>query len=45
MISGNSIEKKWHLSEKDFFWGLTSEKKEFISLSVPRRIKKNEFIF
>lgn len=45
MLAGNSIERQWHLSEKDFFWGLTSEKQEFISLSLQRHIKKNEFIF
>ncbi|MEW6410301.1 MAG: Crp/Fnr family transcriptional regulator [Nitrospirota bacterium] len=39
------MEIQWHLSEKDFFWGLPSEKGEFISLSIQRYVKRNEFIF
>lgn len=39
------METDWHLSEKDFFRDLPSEKKEFISLSAQRIVKKNQFIF
>lgn len=35
----------WHLSERDFFSGLVSEKKEFISHSKKRDVAKNKFIF
>ncbi len=35
----------WHLSERDFFSGLVSEKNEFISLSKKRNISKNQFVF
>jgi CRP/FNR family cyclic AMP-dependent transcriptional regulator len=41
----NSMEIQWHLVEKDFFSGLPEEKKEFISLAVPRSIAKRAFIF
>lgn len=36
---------EWHLIERDFFSGLTSEKEEFISLGLCRDYKKNQFIF
>lgn len=35
----------WYLHEQDFFSGLNSEKKTFISRSKKRNIKKNEFLF
>ncbi len=35
----------WHLSERDFFSGLVTEKEEFVSLSKKRIIPKNQFIF
>lgn len=35
----------WHLGEEDFFRDLPSEKKEFLSLSIKRTLKKNEPIF
>ncbi len=35
----------WHLSEKDFFHGLVSEREEFISLATRRIFKKNQFVF
>jgi CRP/FNR family transcriptional regulator, cyclic AMP receptor protein len=35
----------WYLHEQDFFSGLNAEKKEFISHSKKRDIKKNEFLF
>lgn len=33
------------LGERDFFYGLVSEKEEFISLSIPRKTKRNQLIF
>lgn len=39
------MDTHWHLSEKDFFWGLASEKEEFAFLSVKRNLKKNQSIF
>jgi len=35
----------WHIREKDFFWQLPAEKKEFLSLATVRLVQKNEFIF
>jgi CRP/FNR family transcriptional regulator len=39
------MEIQWHLIEKDFFADLPNEKKEFISLAVPRVVEKKQFIF
>jgi CRP-like cAMP-binding protein len=39
------MEIQWHLVEKDFFSGLPDEKKDFVSLAVPRAVEKKEFIF
>ncbi|MBA4349193.1 MAG: Crp/Fnr family transcriptional regulator [Thermodesulfovibrio sp.] len=35
----------WHFTEKDFFRGLPSEKQDFIAVSTPRLIKRNQLIF
>ncbi|MEW6264246.1 MAG: Crp/Fnr family transcriptional regulator [Thermodesulfobacteriota bacterium] len=35
----------WHLKEKDFFEGLSEEKKHFLLLSQKRQYRRNEFIF
>jgi len=39
------MEISWHYTEKDFFWGLPAEKKDFISLATLRRVEKNQFVF
>lgn len=39
------MELPWHLSETDFFDGLSEEKRDFLSLSKKRPVKKNEIIF
>lgn len=39
------MQLSWHLVEKDFFRDLPLEKKEFLSRSVKRLLKKNELIF
>jgi CRP/FNR family transcriptional regulator, cyclic AMP receptor protein len=39
------MEIQWHLIEKDFFSGLPDEKRDFVSLGVPRAVEKKEFIF
>lgn len=39
------METHWHLREKDFFWNLPAEKKEFMSLATRKSLKKNNFIF
>ncbi|MBA4422380.1 MAG: Crp/Fnr family transcriptional regulator [Syntrophus sp. (in: bacteria)] len=35
----------WHFTGKDFFWELPLEKRDFVSLSTLRKIKKNQMIF
>ncbi len=35
----------WHLKGKDFFWQLPLEKRDFVSLSAIRKVKKNQMIF
>lgn len=35
----------WYLSEKDFSYGLASEREEFISLITKRIFKNNQFVF
>ena len=39
------MEFQWHMIEKDFFIGLANEKKDFVSLSTPRLLKKKQMIF
>ncbi len=39
------MEFPWYLNEEDFFFGLSAEKKIFMSLAKKREIKKNEFLF
>ncbi len=39
------MEISWHFTEKDFFWQLPCEKRDFVSLATLRSIEKNQFIF
>ncbi len=39
------MQKQWHLSEQDFFYDLPAEKEHFLSLSVRKCVKKDDFIF
>jgi CRP-like cAMP-binding protein len=39
------MEIPWHITERDFFWDLPKEKKEFISLSTLRLVEKNQVLF
>ncbi|MEJ5375304.1 MAG: Crp/Fnr family transcriptional regulator [bacterium] len=39
------MEIHWHLSEGDFFEGLSKEKQEFISLAKRRSVAKNAYVF
>lgn len=39
------MEISWHLTEKDFFSGLPSERKDFIALSTQRSVERNQFLF
>ena len=39
------MEISWHFTERDFFWQLPSEKKDFVALATPRSIERNQFIF
>lgn len=39
------MEISWHIREKDFFWQLPTEKKDFLSLATLRSVPKNEFLF
>ena len=35
----------WHFKGKDFFWQLPLEKRDFVSFSTIRKVKKNQMIF
>ena len=39
------MEISWHITERDFFWQLPMEKKEFLSKATLRLVPKNEFVF
>lgn len=39
------MEIQWHLEEGDFFEGLPGLKDEFLKLSLPRRVRKGDFVF
>lgn len=39
------MEIQWHLEEDDFFTGLPGLKDELLALSLPRDVRKGDFIF